>query len=100
MQIPLKRMVKFKSGDHENAKTYWSPNNDEGIPADEVKIGEGRLYEGKSFLYLFDFGSEWHFKVTVQAINADEKPPKEAKIVESVGESPNQYDDWEEEDDE
>jgi hypothetical protein len=84
----------------QSGDVFWSPNNDEGVLADEVRIGEAKLYEGKSFLYLFDFGSEWHFKVTVQAIKTDEELPKEPKIVESVGESPEQYDDWEEEEDE
>ena len=81
----------------QSGDVFWSPNNDEGIPADNVRIGEAKLHEGKSFLYLFDFGSEWHFKVSVQAIKTEEKPPKKPKIIESVGENPEQYEDWDEE---
>jgi hypothetical protein len=83
----------------QGGETYWSPNNDEGILADAVKIGEAKLYAGKSFLYLFDFGYEWRFKVIVKAINSDEEPLKQPKIVESVGENPEQYGDWNDDED-
>jgi Plasmid pRiA4b ORF-3-like protein len=83
----------------QGSDVFWSPNNNEGIFADEVQIGEAKLIEGKTFLYLYDFGSEWHFKVTVKAINTEEKPPKKPKVIESVGESPEQYGDDEEEED-
>lgn len=78
--------------------SYWSPNSDDGIPADEVQIGGARLFEGKNFLYLFDFGDEWCFKVMVETINTEEKEPKEAQIIESVGENPEQYHGWDDDD--
>ena len=77
--------------------SYWSPHNDDGISADEVKIGEAKLSEGKTFLYLFDFGDEWCFKVTVEAINTEEEEPEIAEVIESVGDNREQYDDWEDE---
>lgn len=47
------------------------------------------------FLYLFDFGDEWHFEITVLAIKENELAP--ATIIESIGENPQQYPDWEDE---
>lgn len=73
----------------------------EGILAAVVQIGELGLYEGKTFLYLFDFGDNWHFYCTVLSIDANAKPLKKYKLLESVGKAPEQYgseDDWEEED--
>lgn len=82
----------------EGKEVYWSPYNDEGIFANNVKIGETNLWVGRSFLYLFDFGSSWYFNIIVKALNKDEQPLEEAKIVESVGESPKQYR-WSDDDD-
>lgn len=43
---------------------YESPY-DEGPNADEVMIGKLGLHAGKTFLYLFNYGDEWEFKVEV-----------------------------------
>jgi Plasmid pRiA4b ORF-3-like protein len=79
----------------QSGNVFWSPHNDEGIPADAVEIGAAGLFEGKSFLYLFDFGDEWSFNVTLKSIILGEPEPKNAKIIESVGENPDQYPDYE-----
>ncbi|MCB0064564.1 MAG: hypothetical protein KDE19_20715 [Caldilineaceae bacterium] len=53
------------------------------------------LQKGKKFLYLFDYGDEWRFNVKVDAINKDADPNLTyPRIVESVGEAPEQYPDW------
>jgi hypothetical protein len=58
------------------------------------------LQVGKSFLYLFDYGDSWKFKVRVHAINPDaDAGAVYPRIVESVGEAPSQYGgEWDEED--
>jgi len=71
---------------------YDSPR-DEGSHADEVAIGELGLYPGKTFLYLFDFGDEWEFKVEVEEINSDKPLPLIPQIVGRRGEAPDQYPD-------
>lgn len=59
------------------------------------------LKKGKKFLYLFDYGDEWRFDVKVHAINPDADPALDYPLlVESVGEAPIQYPDWDEADDE
>ena len=56
------------------------------------------LKKGKKFLYLFDYGDEWRFTVKVDAVNPKADPNRNYPIlVESVGDAPEQYPDWEEE---
>ncbi|MBM4467370.1 MAG: plasmid pRiA4b ORF-3 family protein [Chloroflexi bacterium] len=51
----------------------------------------------QEFMYLFDYGDEWRFKVRVHAINENADPDAEYPcIVESVGEAPEQYPDGDE----
>ena len=51
----------------------------------------------QEFMYLFDYGDEWRFKVRVHAINENADPDAEyPRPVESVGESPEQYPTWDE----
>ena len=58
------------------------------------------LRQGQEFLYLFDYGDGWRFKVRVHAINEDADPDAEVpRLVESVGEAPPQYPEWEDEED-
>jgi hypothetical protein len=60
-----------------------------------------KLRKGQNFLYLFDYGDEWRFTVKLHAINENGDPEAEyPRIVESVGTAPQQYPDWEEEDEE
>ncbi len=59
------------------------------------------LQPGQSFLYLFDYGDEWHFNVRVHAV--DEKASSAIqypRMVQIVGEAPPQYPDLEDEDEE
>lgn len=70
---------------------YHSPMVDEGPFTDEVTIGELELYEGQKILYLFDYGDSWQFDVQLLKINLDEIPPKEPNIIETKGEAPRQY---------
>jgi hypothetical protein len=56
------------------------------------------LKKGKTFLYLFDYGDEWRFKVKVAAVNERADPTAQyPRLVESVGEAPAQYGEWDEE---
>lgn len=48
----------------------------------------------KKFLYLFDYGDEWRFTVQVESINKNAPDAQYPQIVESVGEAPRQYPDW------
>jgi hypothetical protein len=62
-----------------------------------VTLEELDLEPKQQFLYLFDYGDEWRFKVRVHAINPDAPEGEYPRLVESVGEAPDQYPSGEEE---
>jgi hypothetical protein len=63
-------------------------------------LDELNLKPKQEFLYLFDYGDDWRFKVRVHAIDENADPDAEyPRLVESVGESPPQYPDWDEDED-
>jgi hypothetical protein len=58
------------------------------------------LHPQQEFMYLFDYGDEWRFKVRVHVIHEDADPDLEyPRLVESVGNAPPQYPEWDEEED-
>jgi hypothetical protein len=61
-------------------------------------IGLLGLKVKEAFWYWFDFGDDWWHQINVVAI--EEKAPRREypKVTKSIGESPPQYVDWEEED--
>ena len=66
----------------------------------ETTLDQLDLKVGKKFLYVFDYGDEHRFQVRVHAANPDAPDGDYPRIVESVGEAPEQYPSWGEEDDE
>jgi hypothetical protein len=57
------------------------------------------LTRGKEFMYLFDYGDEHRFRVKVDAINDNADASGDyPRVVESVGDAPDQYPDWDDED--
>ncbi len=79
-----------------NGKAYYAPYCEEEISVDEVKIGQSNLFKGHKFYYIFDFGSTWRFDIIVVDILTEVKEKKEYFIVESKGENPEQYEDYDE----
>ena len=75
--------------------------------AEEDELGSGNvqtttleeldLEPRQEFIYLFDYGDEWRFKVRVHAINENADAEAEyPRLGESVGEAPEQYPAWDE----
>jgi hypothetical protein len=64
-------------------------------------IGSLGLKQGDTFFYWFDFGDDWWHSIKIVSID-DKAPSKKGypKIVEKIGDSPPQYVDWNDEDDE
>ena len=82
--------------------SYFDPRGemDDQKPADLFKLGELGLYLQKAFLYVFDFGDNWQFHITVEAIEATtSETNKSYRLIETKGEAPAQYD-WEDDEDE
>jgi hypothetical protein len=77
-----------------------SPSPDDGRPAraaDRLRIGDAPA--GKEFLFLFDYGDEWHFGVRLVRTGAAPEPAvRYPRVVASRGQAPAQYppveDDW------
>ena len=91
-----------------NARRYVLPMVaddpfDEGWPAglvDGTPIGSLNLEVNEPFGYWFDFGDDWWHQINVRAIDAEAPPGKYPRITERVGESPPQYPDLDDEEDE
>lgn len=80
----------FMDGKRFGKAAYNSPMDPSGPHVDQASIGAIDLYEGKQFLYLFDFGDEWELYVDVLQIEEGQEDGA-ALILEKVGESPEQY---------
>ena len=96
--------------DHEHAffmdNHVWSPAD--AYFSSKAEVGDRltkkytlkklKLAKGQKFKYVFDFGDEWEFQCKVlRELEEDTKTPL---VIRSVGESPEQYPEWEEYEDE
>lgn len=90
----------FMDGKRYSRNAYHNPFGDEEPFADEAVIGELGLYLGQKILYLFDYGDSWEFKVLLNEIGESETELEEPEIIESKGEAPPQYPDWDDYDEE
>ncbi|MEM6698179.1 MAG: hypothetical protein AAF599_07270, partial [Bacteroidota bacterium] len=91
----------YLEGSYDDNNTYVdSRGSMDGIPAEAVDIGEIGLYKGKQFVYLFDFGADWSFDISVLDIDSEAAPLQKFELLESVGESPEQYPYYGDDDDE
>jgi hypothetical protein len=61
-----------------------------------TRIGDIGLNEKDVFHYLFDFGDDWWHRIKVQSINETKSKKKHIKLIKTVGESPPQYPDYDE----
>jgi len=66
----------------------------EGGDVRTAKLDDLNLTIGQEFMYLFDYGDQWEFKVRVRDMNPDAPDGDYPRIVEAVGESPEQYPSW------
>jgi hypothetical protein len=69
------------------------PYMDEGPWTSEVLVGDVPLRVGQTMVYLFDFGDQWEFDVTLEQVDRD-MVVKESVIIETHGEPPEQYPRW------
>jgi hypothetical protein len=73
------------------------PFMDDGPWTSEVLVGDLPLGVGQEMTYLFDFGDNWEFKVTLERIDPPDASIKAPVVLESQGEPFEQYrrwDDW------
>lgn len=85
----------FMDGKRWSRRQITSPYSEEPPYSNEVMICEAGLREKQTILYLFDYGDEWEFSVTVTAVFAADSPLEHPIMVKTKGKSPEQYPDWE-----
>ena len=91
-----------------DAPEITHPQNLEGImgfgkrkkSTAKTRISDVGLNENDVFHYLFDFGDDWWHRIKVQNINETKSKIKRIKLIKSVGESPPQYPDYDDDYDE
>lgn len=90
-----------------DAEEYASPlmaegptgfGDDEVWDASLTTVGSLGLTKGRELLYLFDFGDEWWHQMTVEQTDGDPGRGKYPRMVERHGDSPPQYPDLEDDD--
>jgi len=69
------------------------PNMDEGSWASEVMVGDVPLRVGQTMTYLYDFGDNWEFDVTLERVAPDSAVGKPV-LLEMHGKPPEQYPRW------
>jgi hypothetical protein len=69
---------------------YGRIEEEKSVNAAEKKLSELGLEVDQKFLYIFDYGIEWNFKIETQSY-LDETEIKQAEIVDYKGDSPEQY---------
>ncbi|MFD0714531.1 plasmid pRiA4b ORF-3 family protein [Paenibacillus sp. GCM10027626] len=70
---------------------FYSPDAGDTPVVTDVRLGELNLSAGQSFLYLFDFGDEWEFTVTVEELLTTDTRKAKPRTIEEKGKSPAQY---------
>ena len=78
-----------------SADAYFSSKAESGDRlTKKYTLKKLKLTKGQKFKYVFDFGDEWEFQCKVlRELEEDTKTPL---VIRSVGESPEQYPEWEE----
>lgn len=61
----------------------------------DCPVGYLPLYKGMTFIFHFDFGDDWKFKIRVEAMPSAESNYSELTVIEKPGTPPKQYRDWE-----
>ena len=57
------------------------------------------MVEKQNFLYIFDYGDEWRFNIEVYEMKNEGNEECSPTIIESKGERPQQYPDYDEDED-
>ena len=90
VDFDMDHLYYFQIGSGTSRRRYFAPECvDELWHADTTSLAELMPYEGMQFEYLFDFGDEWHFQITVKRISTEHT--EECGIGIIKGEAPEQY---------
>ncbi len=95
-------------GPYDRSKIYSLQTEGDEFDDDEKSAGEVRtttiedlgLKVGRAFGYLFDFGDDWQHQINVETIEPAPATGTYPKVTKRIGDSPPQYPDLDEEDEE
>ncbi len=87
-------VYKNEYGVEESIAHPYADSDHEYCTAD-CPVGYLPLYKGMIFIFHFDFGDNWEFKIQVGAMPPTEPDYSELTIIEKRGTPPEQYADWE-----
>ena len=90
---------KYNSEGRFSGSPFGALDDMDGPFADDAILEELNLQIGQKILYEFDFGDSWEFEVILENIDPKAKKLRDSVIIESKGESPEQYSDWGDESD-
>jgi len=76
-----------------------APYMEEGPWTPEILVGEVPLEVGQAMLFVFDFGDNWRFTVTLEEVRAPDQGLTNPAVLGGKGEAPEQYPIWDEGDD-
>lgn len=85
-----------------NRKMEYSCNPEPDMFSDEVpnstntKLSDLNLKKNQKFLFVFDFGDDHHFGINVEGFSEVETGKKYPAILEEKGKAPEQYSDYDE----
>lgn len=77
-------------------EAYWSGREPDNPSAESAHLAQFHFVEGDTFLYLFDFGDEWLFRVTVEKVLMEDTLVP--IVLGGQGEAPEQYSDYDDDD--
>ena len=75
----------------DSSSEIGSPWSDSRVHTHQVQVGLLKLKVGQGFLYLFDYGDNHEFDVTLRTINSQAGKGKYPKLVARQGDPPPQY---------
>ncbi|MDR6553033.1 plasmid pRiA4b ORF-3 family protein [Paenibacillus qinlingensis] len=81
----------FMDGQSWSRFAFYSPDDGEEPGADEAELGELNLRIGQTFLYIFDYGLEWHFQINVESVSDMNSKGSNPQLLDGKGKSPKQY---------
>jgi hypothetical protein len=67
--------------------------------AAQTRVGDLDLAEKEVFHYLFDFGDDWWHRIRVESVTEVPGKGQYVNLVKAVGKAPDQYPDYDEDDD-
>lgn len=78
-------------------KNINHPYSQEPPSTNEILIRDWQISKGDRITYVFDFGDWWEFAMVLESINEPDPKIKKAKVIDQKGKAPEQYPDYEDE---